>query len=158
MQFRRSTRALLIIAAASVAGAACEPKETPTVTLKGDTTIGVAKLTFANGVSSAECSFSVDALATGPKGSSVTLTKGQVVYTLKQTGDTMMKRPIEAAAIPDFFEGKATIAAGTQVTSKRQGLSLSMPASPIRGIVTFDYTAGDAKETKTTAPFTFVCE
>lgn len=158
MQFRRSTRALILVAAASMAGTACKPKETPTVTLKGDSVINVARMTFANGVTSAECVFTVNATAAGPEGSSATLTQGRVVYLLKQTGDTMMKRPIEAAAIPDFFDGKATISVGTPITSKRQGLSVSQPTQPIQGYVTFDYTAEGAKEPKTTAPYVFVCQ
>lgn len=145
-----------MLLAATVLVACAEPAPA-TVTLKGDSLVNVVHMTFAGGASSSECAFSVEAMAAGPKDSKVTLTKGRVIYTLL-TGDTMMKRPIEGAAVADFFEGGSPqIMAGGKITSKRQGLSVSNPPQPLRGFVTFDFTVGDSRETKTSSPYTFVC-
>lgn len=154
-----STKSRIVIAlAATTMLAACGKKEPTVVTLKGDSIYGVAKLTFPGGAKSADCSFTVTVSATGADGGTATLTKGRVIYTFAQTGDTLMKRPIEPGAVADFFDGKTTVTVGTAVTSKRQGISVSEPVSPLRGTVTFDYVTGKSKDTTTTTPYVFVCQ
>jgi hypothetical protein len=152
-----TTPRIFVALAAAITLAACGKREPTVVTLKGDSLIGVAKLTFANGAKSADCSFTVNATATGPNGSSATLTKGRVIYTFDQGGDTLMKRPIEPGAVADFFDGKTTVDVGAMLTSKRQGISVSEPVAPLRGSVTFDYVTTSSKDTATTQPYRFLC-
>jgi hypothetical protein len=152
---RKGSKVPLIIAATALL-AACSEKPPTFITLKGDTLIGIAQMTFANGIKSAECAFSVKAIASGPEGSRATLTSGRVVYLTVPGGDTMIKRPIEAANLPDLFS-KTTLHVGDTIESTRQGMSLSQPVHPIHGVVTFNYTTGDSKESKVTDPYAFTC-
>ena len=154
----RTKRRIVIVAALVTFTAACDSGEPLRVELQGDTLVSVALLTFEGGATSAECGFMVDAVATGAEGDSATIGAGKIVYTFVATGDTLITRPIDAASTPAFWEGdKATVAAGSKLTSKRQGISISQPTQPLRAFVTFSYTGTDSDEVHETAPFSVVC-
>ena len=50
-----------------------------------------------------------------------------------------------------------SIAAGTKVKSRRQGISLSVPVNPVRGSLTFSYHGAGADTARTTDPYVFIC-
>ena len=153
----RSSKLIVLAAAAALLGA-CEKPAPAALILSGDSIEGVSLQEFAGGIKTAECAFEVNAEVTGPEGSSITLTGGNVTYVFKETNDTMMKRPLDAASLKDFFDGKMTLEAGRKVTAKRQGMSLSQPVRPIVGTVTFDYTVDGKSESKKSTPYTFICQ
>ncbi|MEO5510421.1 MAG: hypothetical protein ABIS27_07300 [Longimicrobiales bacterium] len=157
MSFRNQTRVLIL--AAAVAGlAGCGRAEPLKVQLQGDSITDVATLSFPGGIQTAECGFTVDAVATGSKGDTATFKQGRLVYTLLGSGDTMMARPMDAASLASFWEGdKPVVAAGSSIKSKRQGISVSIPVQALQGELTFDYETTKSKETQTTAPFRFTC-
>jgi hypothetical protein len=155
---RMQTRYALVFVTSVALTAACDAGGETTVALRGDS-IGVVKLqNFAGVGQSGECQFSVEAVASGSESDTVTLVQGRVVYTSETSGDTLITWPIDPAAAGGFWESNSNrLAGGASVKSKPQGISASVPIQPMRGVITFDYTAGDSTDTKTTEPFTFVC-
>jgi hypothetical protein len=150
-----------MIAAAVVCGViagGCDRLRPVTMTLHGDSVAPVALLDYPKGVKGAECGFTVEAEVTGPEGESATLSGGSIVYSMVQTGDTMFVVPVTGDALAHFWEVPTTsIAAGTTLKSKRQGISLSVPVNPVRGSLTFTYTGAGADSARTTDPYVFVC-
>ncbi len=156
--FLRNRSRILIPAVFIGLMSACSKPEPLKVMLQGDTLTSVAKLEFPGGITTAECGFTVNAVATGEEGDSARLGKGTIVYTMQATGDTMITRPIEAATVASFWEGdQAVVSAGSSLTSKRQGISVSLPVQPLRALVSFEYTGTDGSATQTTEPFAVVC-
>ena len=135
----------------------CERPEPVVLTLQGDSIILAAELTFEGGARSGECAFSVTAVATGPEGTAANVKSGSVVYTLAQTGDTLMNMPLDSVALASIFKGATSIAAGSSVEGSRQAISISTPVPPLRGRMTLDYTTEGVDSTLTTAPFNFKC-
>jgi hypothetical protein len=157
MSSRFHTRVLIL--AGAIAGlTGCDRGQPMSIQLKGDSITAVAKLSFPGGIETAECGFSVNAIATGAEGDTATFTQGRLVYTLLQSGDTMMARSLDAASVASFWEGdKPVVAAGSSITSKRQGISVSIPVQALKGELTLDYTTTKSKETQTAPPFRFTC-
>lgn len=156
MRLNRPVPALILSVATALA-AACTKPVPASVKLQADSIWPVARMTFAGGQTNAECGFIVNAVADGPSRTSATLVRGLVIYTLEQSHDTIMKRPVAGKDVALFFDGKTTVEAGSKITSRRQAISMSQPVVPMRGFVTFDYTTKDSKDTLTTPAFTFIC-
>jgi hypothetical protein len=159
MIMRTFTAAAMLAAVTMIA--ACERESEPapaaadiTLTVQGDSLIEMREP--AEPGSSIECAASFRAVVDGPEGAAAVIRGGTVQYWWWSTGSEAGTYEMTPHDVQQMWVD-STLTVGQDRLSRPQTFAQGPPKEPVRGMITFDYAAAGAAETRTTEPYRFYC-